>query len=447
MLIVDKDNYKKYLNGKDVKSTWKKRDFVSEVEKYFDSCLQKVLIISGLRGTGKSVGILQAMEGRNAVYLLAEKGKDRVSTADEVMNIINSRSEKYILLDEYTWIEGRKESDLDAYLDTLTNHGKKVVVTGTESISLEALKSGALIHRAVTIHTTHMSFSEYCKLYDMPMNQKSCDKYLTEGGIFEEYVINNEQSMTDYIETAIIDNLRNYVKNTTSLVDESKISTIIYTLFYQAIWDILKEDIKYLSTTQESLAAMDRFGIDPDNRIVNPREVELVSNILEQVGVIIKVPNLLPRKSKLDESGLKTDYRTYIVNPSLTWQFIKAVFPDYKDYGGRIGAVYEANCVVDLAFSKLECDNIYFIQSNEGNNYEIDIAIVQNDDLLKKRIYLFECKHDAAFKIFGKNISLVNGKVDHALLEEWPDAEIIGRYVVHPGECSCQQHDSGEEII
>ena len=68
---------------------------------------------------------------------------------------------KIIVLDEYTWIANRKESELDGFLYTLVSHGKRVIITGTESLSLEALKAGPLIHRAITLHTTHMSFSEY----------------------------------------------------------------------------------------------------------------------------------------------------------------------------------------------------------------------------------------------------------------------------------------------
>lgn len=238
MLIIDKSNYEKYLADNGADATWKKRDFVSEVEKYMDSSLSKVLLVSGLRGTGKSIGVLQAMRGRDAVYIIMEQGIH--TSADEVMQVLESLTEKIIILDEYTWIENRKNSELDGFLFTLASHGKRVVVTGTESLSLEALKTGPLIHRAITLHTTHMSFPEYCRLYDKPLDQNTCDIYLTQGGIFESYVINNEHTMANYIEEAIIANLKGYIRDYRPLFDDTKISNIIYTLLYRAVWDLLR---------------------------------------------------------------------------------------------------------------------------------------------------------------------------------------------------------------
>ena len=109
MIIIDKKNYEKYLVDSGVDSSWKKRDFVSEVEKYMESSLSKVLLVSGLRGTGKSIGVLQAMQGKDAVYIIMEKGIH--TSADEVMRVLESRTEKIIILDEYTWIENRKNSE------------------------------------------------------------------------------------------------------------------------------------------------------------------------------------------------------------------------------------------------------------------------------------------------------------------------------------------------
>lgn len=244
MRIIDKSLYNQYLMDMDVNPTWKKRNFVTEVEKYIASSLYKVLLVSGLRGTGKSVGVLQAIQDQDAAYIIMEQGV--ITTADEVMSILKTRKEKIIILDEYTWIKGRKNSELDDFLYTLVNHGRRVVITGTESLSLEASKAGPLIHRAITLHTTHMSFAEYCRLYDRPMSQNVCDEYLMHGGIFENYVVNNEYSMTSYIEDAIITNLKGYARDYSVMFDETKISNIIYTLLYRAIWNLMRSDPRLL---------------------------------------------------------------------------------------------------------------------------------------------------------------------------------------------------------
>ena len=64
MIIIDKKNYEKYLEDSGVDSSWKKRDFVSEVEKYMESSLSKVLLVSGLRGTASRLEYCRPCRGK-----------------------------------------------------------------------------------------------------------------------------------------------------------------------------------------------------------------------------------------------------------------------------------------------------------------------------------------------------------------------------------------------
>ena len=223
--------------------------------------------------------------------------------------------------------------------------------------SLEVLKSGPLIHRAITIHTTHMSFSEYCRLYDVPMNQNTCDKYLMQGGIFENYVIHNEHTMSNYIESAIIANLKGYVRDYRPLFDDTKISNIIYTLLYRAIWDLLRNNPKLLQSSEsiETQIALNRLGIDLESTTISVHDIRTVADLLCSVGVLVKIPNLMNEIDDLQEEIFK-GYKTYIVTPSLTYQFIKTVFPNYDNMNSILGMVYEANCIVDLYFKKQATD-------------------------------------------------------------------------------------------
>lgn len=445
MKIIDRTNYEDYISANGMNADWEKRDFVTETEKYIDSALNKVLLISGLRGTGKSIGVLQAIQGKDAVYITMEQGVH--TSAQDLMAALSVRDEKIIVLDEYTWVKGRKESELDGYLYTLANNGKRVIVTGTESLSLEALKTGPLIHRAITIHTTHMSFSEYCRLYDVPMDQDVCDKYLTQGGIFENYVIHNEHTMSNYIEAAIIANLKGYVRDYRPLFDDTKISNIIYTLLYRAIWDLMRNNPKLLQSSEnmDTRIALDRLGIDLESVKVSVHDIRTVADLLCSVGVLVKIPNLLNVMDDVQDELFK-GYKTYIVNPSLTCQFIKTVFPGYDNMSSLLGMVYEANCMVDLYFKKQAADEIYYIESKEADNYEVDIVIVANDDARKKQFYLFECKHRYKVNVYNENWSILNGRVDEALRAAFPDSDICGRFIIHPGEKDCQMHSSGRKV-
>jgi predicted AAA+ superfamily ATPase len=368
------------------------------------------------------------------------------TSPDELLGVLSHINEKIIIIDEYTWIEGRNDSELDGFLYTLVNHGKRVVITGTESLSLEALKSGSLIHRAITIHTTHMSFPEYCRLYNEPMNQTICDRYLTQGGIFENYVITNEHTMANYIESAIIANLKGYVRDYRPMFDDTKISNIIYTLFYRAIWDLMRNNPKLLQDNIETQLVLERMGIDLEGKEISTHDIRMVADLLCSVGVLVKIPNLINEME--DARGeLFKGYKTYIVNPSLTCQFIKTVFPTYDNKSSMLGLVYEANCMVDLYFNKQPADSIYYLESKDADNYEIDIVIVGNDDSKKKQFYLFECKHSYKINVYNENWSILNGRVDEALKSNFPDSEICGRFIIHPGDSGIQKHISGREVV
>ncbi len=57
----------------EIQPDWNKRDFVRGVRNYLDAMTEKVLVISGLCGTGKTVGILQAMKEDDVLSLLSKK--------------------------------------------------------------------------------------------------------------------------------------------------------------------------------------------------------------------------------------------------------------------------------------------------------------------------------------------------------------------------------------
>ena len=113
MRIIDKENYDEYVQSDQdsFNESWKQRDFVSDVKDYIQSSVRKVLIVSGLRGTGKTTGIIQALKDADGVYVCAEKSND--ADAKEYKEFILSRSEKVIMLDEYTWIKNRRKYELD----------------------------------------------------------------------------------------------------------------------------------------------------------------------------------------------------------------------------------------------------------------------------------------------------------------------------------------------
>ena len=97
-----------------INPTWNRRDFAERVERHLKGRTEKILVVGGLRGTGKTVGILQAAETFDALYVTSQK--DETETGKDYVDLLKKTEKKYIIIDEYGWIRNRKV--LDEYLLT-----------------------------------------------------------------------------------------------------------------------------------------------------------------------------------------------------------------------------------------------------------------------------------------------------------------------------------------
>ena len=98
------EHYKK--SSLEIDPAWNKRYFTARVEQHLKGCTEKVLVVSGLRGTGKTVGILQAADTFDALYVTAQK--DEVQTVADYVDLLKETDKKYIIIDEYGWIRDRR---------------------------------------------------------------------------------------------------------------------------------------------------------------------------------------------------------------------------------------------------------------------------------------------------------------------------------------------------
>ena len=215
MLIKEGKSLQEYIN-EIINPSWKQRDFVDSVKMYWKSNMECVLGLSGLRGLGKTIGLLQSLpDTGDALYICAQRrGDEFLDSADSILNVIEkySKSCKNIIIDEYTWISDREK--LDSSLFFYIQNGYRIAITGTESMTLELLNHGALAHRVFMLHCNYFSYEEYLKLNDIEdPDEKTLDNYLRTGGIFKEYAIDNFDSMKSYIKDGIIDGLVLYLKN------------------------------------------------------------------------------------------------------------------------------------------------------------------------------------------------------------------------------------------
>lgn len=416
-----------YIN-QEVEPSWEKRDFVSVAKTYLHQKYNKVMAIGGLRGTGKTVGLLQALldDVHDSCYILAQS--DEKEDAIEYIKTLNDTTKKNIVIDEYGWIKGREQ--LDEVLYSLVQDGKRIIITGTESITLEYLNYNRLIHRVEMIHTTLFSYEEYCRLAGVEPSKKSCEDYLKYGGVFKDYAIKNFESMQNYIETAIIDNLAGYMKGR---MDKEKAKTLTYSVLYKAVCPDNLSRVPLLSKNKVTLNNfLETMGINSQLDFTKT-ELKNVADIFEQIGIIIRVPNLD------EKSPIREQY--YITNPAIACQLIMATYDIERLDNDILGHMFEASVMVHLANSKLEEHDIYFVNTVvDDKNKELDIVLASHD---LEYAYLIECKLTENSAL-GTNSTMRSGAIEKKFFE---GSDILGRYVVFNGAPTLKTYEVGDVLF
>jgi len=429
MLYLSGPELQNYIND-EVNKNWKQRDFINRLEIYAKSKKRKVFGISGLRGTGKTVGLLQFLKNKDGLYITAQKNEKE--TSEDYIDLLKNAQQEIIILDEYTWIKDKE--DLDAYLYTLVQNGKRVFVTGTESLSIDMLKYGELIHRIDIIHVNHFSYDEFCRMNDLDKNKASCEKFLTTAGVFPQYVIHNFETMKNYVKTAIINNITAQIPTMSS----EYAAAIIYTILHKAVCDATVTSVPQLVENKLTIEDfLDEIGID-SSVCISRKDFTEVSSLLEMAGIIVTIPNY----------RIPSEYRTYIVNPALTYQMILATHDmesmPRKFERSLFGYMYEASCVTfvanHLSNDGYDDDKLYYLHKRKGRE-ECEIDFLITNDSRKAEAYFFECKMNDGPVVKEKS-SIVSQFAEDIL----GDKDIGGRYIVYNGPHNYDKIN-GKEVL
>jgi hypothetical protein len=254
-----------------------------------------------------------------------------------------------------------------------------------------------------------------------------------EGGLFREYALRNFDSMKTYIEEAIVRNLSGYLKKE---MDMETARTLTYSVLYKAVCPSNLSRVPTLNSSHATLHNfLDRMGVNTELEIKD-FELDRVSEIFEQIGLITRVPNYDTA------SSLREQY--YISNPSLTCQLILVVYGLRDIDSSVLGHVYESCVMTQLAANKLEEHDIYFLNSenhDDGeNNMELDAVVTDRDC---EFVYLFECKFAKTDKIHP-GATLLSGRLEKNYFQE---SEIVGRYVVYNGRPCVKEYDIGTVVF
>lgn len=198
---------------------YKKRDCITHLRDYVLGPQQdKVLIIYGLRRTGKTTMIRQILtefkpeEFDKAAFIQVTTG-DTLADVDSDLKKLEKNGYKYIFIDEVTLVEDFIEGAA-LFSDIYASSGMKIVLSGTDSLGFAFTSKEQLYDRCIIIHTTFIPYREFERV----LGVSGIDEYIRYGGVMSLGGVNyndpfsNSKSAEEYIDTAIAKNIQHALK-------------------------------------------------------------------------------------------------------------------------------------------------------------------------------------------------------------------------------------------
>ena len=311
--VILGDNLRPYVDG--VKK-YKKRECFESLRSFLKSDnTGKVCLIYGLRRTGKTIMIFQAIEELDldkAAYIKI-MSSDNMAKLNSDLKLLSQNGVKYVFIDEITLMADFIDS-ASLLSDVYAMGGMKIVLAGTDSLGFVFTGDEELYDRTMTIHTTFIPFREYSSLLGI----HDIDEYIRYGGTFrvgdtdfeepefsdEGISFRDDESTRRYIDTAIARNIQHslacykggeHFRNLIDLYEADELTNavnrIIEDMNHRFLVSVITREFK--SHDLGSAAQIDRKRAASEGRI----------SILDQInkdGVIERFKKILDIKDKSD---------------------------------------------------------------------------------------------------------------------------------------------------
>ena len=201
----------------------KKRECFNELHNYvYGNSTDRVMILYGLRRTGKTTLIRQLIAAMNAdmrsktAYIQINSSIDLAKINLDLKQLAK-QGYKYIFIDEVTLMEDFIEGAA-LFSDIYASSGMKIVLSGTDSLGFIFSEDRELYDRCFMIHTTFVPYREFANVLGI----NGIDEYIRYGGTMSLGGIDyNHTGMTfattastnEYVDSAIARNIQHSLKN------------------------------------------------------------------------------------------------------------------------------------------------------------------------------------------------------------------------------------------
>ena len=200
---------------------YKKRECIHFLRDYiFGPAQDRVLIIYGLRRTGKTTMIRQILtelspeEFKKAAFIQVTSGNS-LADVDTDLRLLERNGFRYVFIDEVTLMEDFIEGAA-LFSDIYASSGMKIVLSGTDSLGFAFTREEQLYDRCILLHTTFIPYREFEEV----LGVKGIDEYIRYGGTMSLGGINynadtpfsDAKHAEEYIDTAIAKNIQHSLK-------------------------------------------------------------------------------------------------------------------------------------------------------------------------------------------------------------------------------------------
>lgn len=426
---------------------FKKRDFVGNLVRYLRGHGHYVYGVAGLRGVGKTTGILQAIDYLNlyndAIYITM----DRNASVDinYIYDIINRNGKKYVFIDEVTTIVNLISGSCFLY-DRYINNGYRVVISGTDSYALYASNRNALFHRMYIDTITFISYPEVKRL--LGFNLKD---YLDMGGIYKAMPIENVNGLLNYIDTSVVDNIENTITRNSitygNVPNREEIRSGILIILYSVIISRVTSDkranfssmVNLIDETINKDEVLNSLSIDLGTTLdkVSSKLINTLLGILKQIGLLIEVDNIS------NDGGSKY----YITNPGVVNQIYYSVFRSFRRNNYELNKALLFDGVLSMSRVKgLVLESMIMCQVRLKTSYalyyyrdrynrEIDLVVTrEGNEVIDDGVICYEVKlAEDINKAYNKAKWLVGRDIYEYF---GTDYEIADRAVIYTGKTS-----------
>ena len=293
----------------------------------------KVLILYGLRRTGKTTMMRQAISEMpdeclaKTAFIQVVPG---VTLADinTDLKILASQGFQYIFIDEATlladFIEGAA-----LFSDIFASCGMKIILSGTDSLGFLFSEDSQLYDRCVMLHTTFIPYREFERLLGI----HGIDEYIRYGGTLsldgshynEHSTFSTAKSTDEYVDSAIAKNIQHSLKcyqdgdhfrNLRVLYEQGEltgaVNRVVEDINHRFALDVLTRDFRsgILSLSARNLRR-DRIHA---NDVLDRIDLAAVTGRLRWKLDIVSLPNLSHKETK-----------TVISQPGLRYSQVEAV--------------------------------------------------------------------------------------------------------------------------